>query len=294
MEKRKGYLQIAAASVLWGTMGIFGKLVFARGVGPTELTALRILISFSTVFVPMIFFKRELLKIEWKDLPQLIVFGVFAVALQRLAFFYTVDLTTPTIAAMLFYTYPIFVTVYSSIFLKEKATPSTLFAMILAFLGVALIVKFYEVSKFNVNMLGFAFGMLTSILFALYFLMAKKLRGRYTNWTLLVYGDGIGAVALLPALFHSSLKILSYPLQLWYLILVIAWLPSLTAYLLFSYALKYVKSAKGSILSLIEPLSAAVLSSTFLGETFEYLQLVGILLALVGILLLFCKPKPKS
>ncbi|MGQ9641284.1 MAG: DMT family transporter [Candidatus Bathycorpusculaceae bacterium] len=294
MEQRRGYFLIAAASVIWGTMGIFGKLAFAQGVNPITLTALRILISSATVLAPMALFKRNLLKTEGKDLPQLIVFGVFAVALQRMAYFYTVDLTTATIAAIMFYTYPIFVTAYASIFLKEKATPSTVIAIILAFLGVALVVKAYEISWLSTNMLGLAFGMLTSVLFALYFFMAKKLRERYTNWTLLVYGDGIGAVALIPTLFHSSSQFVNYPLHLWYLILVIAWFPSLTAYLLFSYALKYVKSAKGSVLSVIEPLSAAIFSSTILGETFEHLQLVGISLALTGILLLFHKPKLKN
>ena len=294
MEQRKGYLLIASASILWGTMGIFGKLAFAQGVNPVTLTALRISISSATVLVPIALFRRSLLKIKGKDLPQLIVFGVFAVALQRIAYFYTVDLTTATIAAIMFYTYPIFVTAYASIFLKEKVTSSTIIAIILAFLGVALVVRAYEVSQLNANMLGLAFGMLTSILFVLYFLMAKKLRERYTNWTLLVYGDGIGAVALAPTLFHSSSQIVNYPLHLWYLILVIAWFPSLTAYLLFSYALKYVESAKGSVLSVIEPLSAAAFSATILGETFEYLQLVGIALALTGILLLFHKPKLKN
>jgi drug/metabolite transporter (DMT)-like permease len=294
MEQGKGYLLIAAASAIWGTMGIFGKLAFAYGVDPVTLTALRILISSITALVLTALFKRNLLKIKRKDAPHLIVFGVFAVALQRIAYFYTVDLTTATIAAIMFYTYPIFVTVYASVFLKEKITFSTIIAIALAFSGVTLVIKAYEASWLNANMLGLAFGMLTSILFALYFLMAKKLRERYTNWTLLVYGDGIGAMALIPALFYSSSQIVSYSLNLWYLILVIAWLPSLMAYLLFSYALKYVKSAKGSVLSVIEPLSAAAFSTTILGENLEQLQLLGVALALTGILLLFYQPKIKN
>jgi drug/metabolite transporter (DMT)-like permease len=287
MERTKGYLLIVMASVIWGTMGIFGKFAFAYGVHPVTLTAFRILISSVAVLVPMVLFRRKLLKVERKDVPQLIVFGIFAVALQRIAYFYTVDLTTATIAAIMFYTYPIFVTVYASIFLKEKTTFSTILAIPLAFLGVALVVKAYETSWFNANMRGLAFGMLTSILFALYFLMVKKLREHYTNWTLLLYGDGIGAMVLVPTFFLSYSEIASYPSHLWCLIFVIALFPSLTAYLLFSYALKYVESSKGSILSVIEPLSAAAFSTTILGETFEPLQLLGVALALTGILLTF-------
>lgn len=294
MKQNKGYLLIALASVIWGTMGIFGKIAFALGVNPITLTSLRILISSTTMFVPMAIFKRNLFKIDRKDLPKLIVFGVFAVALQRVAYFYTVDLTTATIAAIMFYTYPVFVTTYATTFLKEKITKLTVIAIALAFSGVALVVKIHETSWFNANTLGLAFGMLTSMLFALYFIMAKNLRGHYTNWTLLVYGDGIGALALLPTLFLFRYEIAGYSPQLWVLICVIALFPSLTAYLIFSYALKYVESAKGSILSVIEPLSAAAFSTTVLGETFEPLQILGVILALTGILLIFYKPKIKK
>ena len=294
MKEAYGYLLIAAASILWGTMGIFGKLAFQYGINPVVLTALRILISSATMLVAIILLKRELLKIEKKDLPQLLVFGIFAVALQRIAYFYTVDLTTVTIAAVLFYTYPIFVTAHASLFLKEKVTFSIILAIVLTFSGVTLVVKAYEISWLSINILGLAFGILTSLLFALYFLMAKKLRNSYTNWTLLLYGDGLGTIALTPALYFSLSEIANYPLQLWLLIFVIALFPSLTAYLLFSHALKYVESSKGSILSIIEPLSAAIFSATILRENFELLQIIGVTFALTGVFLLFYKPKFKN
>lgn len=293
MKKAYGYLLIVAASVLWGTMGIFGKLAFAYGINPVILTALRIFISSVTMLILIVLLKRNLLKIERKDLPQLLIFGLLAVALQRIAYFYTVDLTTATIAAVFFYTYPIFVTIHASLFLKEEITLSIVLAIVLTFSGVALVVKAYETSWLSTNPLGLAFGMLTSILFALYFLMTKKLRNSYTNWTLLLYGDGIGAIALAPALCLSFSEIVSYPQQLWLLVFVMALFPSLTAYLLFSYALKHVESSKGSILSVTEPLAAAMFSATILGEQFEPLQIVGVSLALTGIVLLFYKPKLK-
>ena len=294
MKEAYGYLLIAAASILWGTMGIFGKLAFQYGINPVVLTALRILISSAIMLISIVLLKRKLLKIERKDLPQLLVFGIFAVALQRIAYFYTVDLTTVTIAAVLFYTYPIFVTAHASLFLKEKVTFSTILAIVLTFSGVTLVVKAYEISWLSANLLGLAFGILTSLLFALYFLMVKKLRNSYTNWTLLLYGDGLGAIALTPALYFSFSEIANYPLQLWLLIFVIALFPSLTAYLLFSHALKYVESSKGSILSVIEPLAAAMFSVTILSEKFEPLQIIGVALALIGIVLLFYRPKLKQ
>jgi drug/metabolite transporter (DMT)-like permease len=290
MKETYGYLLIVIASIIWGTMGIFGKFAFAYGISPITLTAFRILISSFTILVPITLLKRELLNVKRKDLPRLFVFGLFGVAFQRIAYFYAVELTTATLAAILFYTYPIFVTIYASMFLKEKATKSALFATVLAFFGVALIVRAYEISWVSTNLLGIVSGTLAGILFAVYFLMTKKLRDTYTNWTLLVYGDGIGALALTPVIWLSIPEISVYPQQLWTLIAIIALFPSLTAYLLFSYALKHVESAKGSVLSVTEPLSAALFSVTILGETFEPLQIIGVALALIGITLLFYKP----
>jgi len=294
MKDARGYLLIITASIIWGTLGIFGKLAFEYGIYPPTLIALRLLISSLTILIPMTLFKKEFFRIQKGDLPQFLVFGIFATALQRIAYFYVVDLTTVTMAAILFYTYPIFVTIYSSLFLKEEVTFATAFAIILTFSGVALVLKAYEISRLNASISGVIFGVLSSVLFALYFLVAKKLRNHYTNWTIILYGDGIGTVALTPIICSSFYDIIYYPLQLWLLILAIAWFPSLLAYLLYSYALKHVEPSKGSVLSVTEPLSAAIFSATILRESLEPLQIIGVTLALTGVLLLFYKPKLKN
>jgi drug/metabolite transporter (DMT)-like permease len=294
MKEAYGYLLIVAASIIWGTMGVLATFAFEYGVNPVTLIALRLLISSATILAPIILFKRKLLRIQKRDIPQFLVFGVFATALQRITYFYAVDLTTVTIAAILFYTYPIFVTVYSSLFLKEKGTSLTISAIILTFVGVALVVKAYDVARLNASLAGVIFGIVSSLFFALYFLVTKRLRKEYTNWTLILYGDGIGALMLTPVICYSFSSFVNYPSQLWLIILTIALIPSLLAYLLYSYALKHVEYSKGSILSVIEPLSAAVFSATILGENFAPLQIIGVALALAGVLLLFYRPRSRN
>ena len=294
MKEDYGYLLIATASMIWGTMGILGRLAFEYGIQPVTLIALRILASSLTILVPITLIRREFFKIQRKDLPLFLVLGLLGTALQRIAYFYAINLTTATIAAVLFYTYPIFVTIYASILFKEKVTLSTMFAIVLTFSGVALVVKAHETSWLNANILGVMFGLFSSILFVFYFLITKKMRNRYTNWTLILYGDTVSAIALTPVVFSALPEIANYPQQLWLLIFTIAWFPSLLAYLLYSYALKYVESSKASILAVLEPLSAAILSATILRESFDPLQILGITLALTGVALLFYKPKVKN
>jgi len=246
-------------------------------------------VSFATLAMGLGLFRREAFKIQKGDALMFLVLGVFAIAFQRISYFYAVSLTTATVAAILFYTYPVFVTLFAVLFLKEKLDHAMLLAIVMAFAGVALVVRIYDVASLNIDSAGMLFGLLSSLLFVLYFVMIKRLRDRYSNWTLSVYGDGIGVLMLLPIIYFSPSNIVEFSAELWLLILAIAWGPSLLAYLFYSYALKYVDASKGSILGVIEPLSAALFSASILGERLEVLQVVGITLALTGVALLFRK-----
>jgi len=283
----RGYVSIALASILWGSMGVLAKFAYAYGISPMALIALRHVASFGTLFSILLLFSRGSMRIRRADVLLFLVFGVFATAFQRIAFFYAVDLTTATMAALLFYTYPVFVTVTASFLLKEKITGRVVSGVVLAFVGVALVVRAYDVSALRANLAGIVFGLLSSVLFVVYFFVAKRLRRDYANWTLTLFGDGIVALMLLPVVFVGFPSIALFPSELWMVILAIAWVPSLLAYLLYSYSLKFVKASKGSILGVMEPLTAAVLSTVFLAEGFATLQLVGMTLALIGVVLLF-------
>jgi drug/metabolite transporter (DMT)-like permease len=278
---------MALVSILWGTMGILEKLSYAYGILPVTLIALRLLISSVTLLFVLMLFSRSSLKVQKKDLPTFLAFGLLAVAMQRVTYAYGVYFITPTMTAVLFYTYPALVTISAWLFLKEKITWREVSAVILTFLGVALVVRAYDPSSLSINLLGISFGLASSFCFVYYFLTAKRFRSRYAGWTLTLYGDGIGALALSPAILVAIPEMASYPLELWLLIFTIGWVLSLLAYLMYSYALKYVKASKGSILSVLEPLSAALFSTTLLGEGLELLQLMGIAFSLIGVILLF-------
>jgi DME family drug/metabolite transporter len=283
----RGYTLIALVSIMWGTMGILQKLAYAYGILPGTLIALRLLISSATLLPILALINRSSLRISKKDVIPFLVFGVIAVASQRVTYAYGVYYTTPTITAVLFYTYPVFVTISAWVYLKEKITWREVSAIILTFLGVALVVRAYEPSLLSIDLSGILFGLGSSLCFVLYFIMTKQFRTRYTGWTVTMYAEGIGALTLLPFIFVSIPEIMIYPLQLWVLIFAIAWILSLLGYLLYSYSLKYVKASKGSILSVLEPLSAALFSALILGESLETLQILGVILALTGVIILF-------
>jgi len=287
MNETQGYILIVAASVLWGTMGILAKLAFAYGIQPETLIAIRLALSFTTLFSILAMFSRSSLKIQKTDILPFAALGLFGVAFQRISYFYAVQLTTVTMAAILFYTYPVLVTLTASAFLKERISPWQVAAILMTFLGVALVVRVYDPTTLVSNVSGIASGLLSSILFVFYFMIVRRFRSKYASWTITLYGELVGALTLTPVISVYTSQILTFPYQLWLIILTIAWVPSLLAYLLYSTAVKHVKASEGSTLGVMEPLSAALLSTAFLGENIESLQIVGIIISLAGLILLF-------
>lgn len=288
MERIRGYILIALGSLVMSAITIFGKLALDYPIRPESIIALRFIISFSVLSSLLLLLRREFFKIHVHDLPSFLVLGVIATALQRVVYFYALKYVSATTAIILVFTYPVFITIIASLFYDERITKSTILAIVFSLGGVMLVIKIYEQDASIPNLLGIAFGLCASLLFVLYFFLVKCLRSRYTNWTLIAYGDGIGALALVFLLLPNVAEILAYPARLWVLILGVG-VSSLLGYLIFSYALKYVASSKGSILMVIEPLGIVIMSSLFLRERIDLLQWVGIILALAGIAFLFHK-----
>jgi len=287
MEERSGYALIFIASMLWGTMSVLAKLAFSFGIDPIVLTGFRQLISFLILGFILLVINKRAFSFSRKDVFTFLVLGVFGVGIQRITYLTAVNITTASMATLLFFTYPIFVTIYSVLIFKEKISYKVVISTILTFIGVAFTVKAYDISALKINSLGILAGILSSILFSAYFILAKKLREKYQNWTITLYGDGIGAVILVPTIISSTSEISEFGLELWILIITIALVSSLLAYSFYSKALKYVKPSQGSILSVMEPLTAVSLSIIFLSERFEILQVIGIALAILGVLILF-------
>ncbi|UCD96292.1 MAG: EamA family transporter [Candidatus Bathyarchaeota archaeon] len=279
----KSYLLIASASILWGTMGILAKLAFAEGIEPLALIALRLLVSSTTLGVVLSLFNRKAFQIQRVDVLWFLGFGAFAIAFQRVSYFYSVDLTTPAVAAILFFTYPVFVVIFSMIFLSEKASASTFLAAVLTLFGASLAVRAYDLGSLRTSFGGIAFGLGSSLLFVVYVLMTKKLRRTYSHYTSTFFGDVVGALLMSPIIILSIPNLNGFSLDLWILIISIAWGPSLLAYLLYSYAMKQCDAVKGSIIGVVEPISATLFSTFLLMEKLELLQVVGIITALTGV-----------
>ncbi|MDQ7844141.1 MAG: DMT family transporter, partial [Armatimonadota bacterium] len=109
MSEREGYLRIVAAAVLWGSLGVAGRVAFRNGVLPLEAAFLRAGIAFVAILAAVLATDPGLLRVRRQDLPLFGAFGLVSIAAFFFVYLYAISRTTVATAAILLYTAPAFV-----------------------------------------------------------------------------------------------------------------------------------------------------------------------------------------
>lgn len=126
---------ILAAGSLWGSMGLFVRVYNARGLQSMDIVAIRAMATVIAMFVFMIFFRRELLRIRLRDLWCFLGTGIGSIVFFNYCYFKTISLTSMSVAAVLLYTAPAIVMVLSRILFGERFTVRKVTALVMTFVG---------------------------------------------------------------------------------------------------------------------------------------------------------------
>lgn len=116
----KASLHIATAAVLWGTIGIFGKVMIESGISPEATGCIKLLGSSILLFVYLINGRISSLKIRWNDVSWLLLMAFLTQSIFNFTYYPVVKLMGVTQAGVLLYTMPIFLTIWSVSFLKKR------------------------------------------------------------------------------------------------------------------------------------------------------------------------------
>ena len=185
------------------------------------------------------------------------------------------------------YTAPVFVMIYSVLFLGEKLTKLKLFSVLRMLVGCVLVSGIIGGLKFN--LFGIAVGLMAGISYSAYNIFTKlEMRRGYNpvvaNLYSFLFASIIGILSCKPG---GAVAIFSaFPLKSAMFVLLLGILTSILPYLLYTIALKKLPVGTASALGIIEPMSASIFSFVLLGEKPGILSLTGIILIFGAVLLL--------
>lgn len=277
---------MVAAAIMWASSGTAGKGLFEQGITPFELVQIRVTLSSILMATVLGIFAKGLFRIRIKDLVYFLLLGGVGMTLVQGTYFYTISKIQVAAAILIQYLAPIFVASYAICFWKERLTIVKLSAMILAVGGCYLVVGGYNLQLLKLNRLGILGGLTSAVCFAGYTLLVERGMHRYRPWTMLFYSMAFAALAwhIIYPPFHYMVA--SFSGEQWGWILYITIVGTIMPFGLYFVGINFIRSTRASITATLEPISAGFLAFLFLGETLEFLQVVGGVLVIGAIILL--------
>jgi DME family drug/metabolite transporter len=273
-----GYLYVLAAAALWGLIGPLSKLSFAAGMDTVEVAFWRTTLAWF-FFAGQAVVCRET-HIDRRDLPAVAGFGVAGIAGLFGAYVVAVEAGGAALASVLLYTAPAWVAVMSRLFLKEPMGGYKIAAVVATILGVAGVSCGPGDGGTVVSSRAIAYGLLSGVTYALYYIFGKYYLGRYKTPTLFLYALPVGSLTLLPFV-HFTRPTLAGALPC----LVLAVFSTYGAYSLYYAGLKRLEATRAAVVATFEPVMAALLAYSLFGERFGFVGYLGSGLIIASVLL---------
>ncbi|MDG5789205.1 EamA family transporter [Evansella sp. AB-P1] len=284
------FLFIIIGAALWGTIGLFVQRLYEFGFSPIEVVTLRVSIAFIALFAFVLVTNRQTLLIKIKDIPIFLGTGIGSIVFFNWAYFTAIQEMNLSIAAVLLYTGPAFVTVLSRIIFKESLTPQKFLALTGTFVGCILVIGLFPLNLGQFSSNGILFGLGSGFGYALYSIFGKiALNKNYSSLTTTTYTFLFASLSLLPTsgLITKGSVFWSVDAVLYSVSLGI--IPTVLAYLLYTRGLQLVESSKASIATTIEPVVAALIGVFIFQDVLTPWQLIGMLLILSAVLFIHMK-----
>lgn len=283
---------ILLAGSLWGSIGLFVRALSGTGLSSLQLVFLRSVVTAVGLFFYLLLFRREALKIKWRDIWVFLGTGILSILFFSVCYFSTIQMSSLSVAAVLLYTSPVFVMLLSLVFFREKLTGKKLLALGCCLLGCALCSGVLGAGRLSLPAL--ITGLLSGLGYSLYSIFGKfAVKKGYGALTTTFYTFLISALAALPfvALPEIPGKFAAQsgsPLLMVLMGLVTSVLP----YLLYTYGLSGTTPGKASIFASIEPVVAMLLGLLFFDEALSLSSAIGIALVLAAVALLSGRDAP--
>jgi len=285
-QAMKGYALVLAAATLWGSIGIFYREIIGYGLSTMSAVLARGIIACIILLVSLGIWRRDLLCIHIRDIPYFAVMGFITVTLVFSFYANAIMLVGVSVAAVLQYTAPAFVTLIAWQVYGEPLARPKIVALGLCMAGVVLIARLYDSSGVQLNLVGLLYGLASGITFGLYSILNKRAVKLYSAWTVTTYNLTFGTLFLVLIQAPSLANLLAAPSAVWPLVIAMAIGPTVLAHGLYVNGLTRVPASNASIVATWEPATATILAFAILGERLDGLQLLGAAAIITGVILL--------
>jgi drug/metabolite transporter (DMT)-like permease len=214
-----------------------------------------------------------------KNRPLLILRGVLG-TLALVCIFYAIRNMPLSISTVIQYTYPIFISIFAGIFINEKITRNIIFALIIGWIGILVILNPSQLSNINVEIekLSIWIAFLGAICTALAYVTVKKLSFTEDVYVIIEYFPLVSFITLLP------IVLINWVTPNWNELVWIIGIGLFTqlGQTFLTIGLKNLPASEASTINYLQVLFGSIWGILFFNEIININFLLGALLVLLG------------
>ena len=281
------YILVLIAGISWGLIGIFTKAIDALGFTEMQMLFVKGVLATALLFLITFFKDRSQLKLKsWKDIRYFIGTGICSFTFFSWAYMKAINLTSLGVAAVLLYTAPTFVMLFSILLFHEKMTKLKGVVLGMTFLGCVLVTGLLEGGTVF-TWQGILIGLGSGIGYALYSVFGTyAIKAGYGSLSISFYTFLMATIFMVFCVEPMTVLRQITTMGQWPLAISFALLTTVVPSLCYTKGLSGLPASQASVTATIEPVVAAILGIVVFHESASFLKIAGIILVLSSVVLM--------
>ena len=230
---------------------------------------------------------------NWRDTLGLVIFGVFGMALCQYTYFRSIVIAGAGIATVLQYLAPSMIIIYLLVRYGKRPSTGEIISVILALAGTICLMgnNGFSFESFRSDVL--FWGLLSAVGVAVYSVSPVRLLASYGTIPIVGFGMLLsGLVAA--ALFQQPHSYATW--DVWTVVgcFNVVFLGTIVSFNAYLEGVKRIGAVPGSILSSIEPISAAFFGWALLGNQFNWVGILGMAMIIATVIIIALEKRGQS
>lgn len=211
-----------------------------------------------------------------KDFGKLLIFGLLGIALAQYSYFKAIAISGVGVATVLQYVAPTLLIIYLFLRYFKKPTPAEFCCVLLALTGTICIVSQEGVDISTINGDALFWGLISAASICVYTLQPIELLKKYSTTSIVGFAMFICGILSL-AMFQQIDSEAIWDGMTWVGLFTIIILGTVVSFNAYIEGVRRIGAVQGSILSSLEPISAALFGWALLGNEFTLVGIFGMI-----------------
>lgn len=290
-----GITAVSFAALMFGFNASSVKIILGTEISPEQLVLFRAAITALIAGVVLFFTNKKAFKITRKEVPVLVFYGIFGIALMQWSYSNAVSLLPISVALLIEYTAIVIVPLVSLLLFKEKVRPRLWFGIAAVLIGLAIV---SNVWNSDLNPVGVAWAFMAAVCLSIYFLIGEHTQRKRDAMSTLFYTFAVAAIfwAIVNLInpgkmidisleFNLGGNLSGISMPVWSGLLWIGLMGSFIPMLLDYIALGNLSASAVGVIATAETVFATIFAWAWLNESMTTLEVIGGLIVVAGIIL---------